>query len=292
MEHVLVTGGAGFIGSHLVRRLVEDGADVTVLDDLSSGSMRNLEGVDCRLVEADILDERVVQQVAKGADRVFHLAAMVSVPKSIEDPVACYDINLMGSLNVLRAANRAGASTGCAELVVRCLWRTGRLDQRKRTHQPHVALCGGQVGHGGRRPDLQLGLQPAHRVPALFQRLWSAPIPRALTTRRPSRHSSQAMLNGQAPTILGDGQQTRDFVFVDDIVRANLLAAETPGAAGGVFNVGGGQAVSVLDLVDRFRKAHPRRAAGRIRSRRLGRYPLFPGRPDACRGRPRLPSDG
>jgi UDP-glucose 4-epimerase len=269
VEHVLVTGGAGFIGSHLVRRLVKDGAKVTVLDNLSSGSVRNLEGVDYRLIEADILDERVVKQAAQGTDHIFHLAAMVSVPKSVEDPIACYDVNLMGSLNVLRAANRAGArrvvlSSSCAVYGE----QPGSIDETTPTRpmSPYAAAkwameVAGQI------------FNSAYKLPTVSLRYFNVYGPRQSPD---SDYAAaiptfiQALLNGQAPTIFGDGHQTRDFVFVDDVVRANLLAAETPGAVGGVFNVGGGHGVSVLDLVDRLNALIPGAPRAEFGPRRLG----------------------
>lgn len=256
MARVLVTGGAGFIGSHLVHRLVEDGADVTVLDDLSSGSMDNLQGVDCRLIEADILEERVVQEAARGAELVFHLAALVSVPKSIEDPVGCYDVNLMGSLNVLRAANRAGArrvvlSSSCAVYGE----QEGSTTESAPTSpmSPYAAAkwameVAGQIFNSAYRlPTVSLRYFNVYGPRQSPESDYAAAIPTFI----------EAMLGGRAPTIFGDGRQTRDFVFVDDVVRANLMAAEIPGAAGGVFNVGGGQAVSVLNLVEKLRSLIP-----------------------------------
>jgi UDP-glucose 4-epimerase len=269
VEHVLVTGGAGFIGSHLVRRLVKDGAQVTVLDDLSSGSMRNLKGVDCRLIEADILNERRVQQAARGADHVFHLAAMVSVPRSVEDPVACYDVNLMGSLNVLRAANRAGArkvvlSSSCAVYGE----QAGSIDETTPTSpmSPYAAAkwameVAGQIFNSAYSlPTVSLRYFNVYGPRQSPESDYAAAIPTFI----------QGMLNGQAPTIFGDGHQTRDFVFVEDVVRANLLAAETGGAAGEVFNVGGGHAVSVLDLVDRLRALIPGAPPAEFGPRRPG----------------------
>lgn len=256
MARVLVTGGAGFIGSHLVHRLVEDGADVTVLDDLSSGSMDNLQGVDCRLIEADILEERVVQEAARGAELVFHLAALVSVPKSIEDPVGCYDVNLMGSLNVLRAANRAGArrvvlSSSCAVYGE----QEGSTTESAPTSpmSPYAAAkwameVAGQIFNSAYRlPTVSLRYFNVYGPRQSPESDYAAAIPTFI----------EAMLGGRAPTIFGDGRQTRDFVFVDDVVRANMMAAEIPGAAGGVFNVGGGQAVSVLNLVEKLRSLIP-----------------------------------
>jgi len=265
----LVTGGAGFIGSHLVRRLVKNGANVTVLDNLSSGSMRNLEGVDCRLIEADILNERRVQQAARGTDHIFHLAAMVSVPQSVDDPVACYDVNLMGSLNVLRAANRAGArrvvlSSSCAVYGE----QAGSISESTPTSpmSPYAAAkwameVAGQI------------FNSAYSLPTVSLRYFNVYGPRQSPE---SEYAAgiptfiQAMLNGQAPTIFGDGHQTRDFVFVEDVIRANLLAAERPAAAGGVFNVGGGHAVSVLDLVDRLKALIPGAPPAEFGPRRPG----------------------
>jgi nucleoside-diphosphate-sugar epimerase len=269
LDKVLVTGGAGFIGSHLARRLAEDGAVVTVLDNLSSGSIQNLEGVECRLVEADILDERVVREAAQGVDLVFHLAAMVSVPLSIEDPVTCYDINLMGSLNVLRAANRAGArrvvlSSSCAVYGD----QAGSIRENRSTSpmSPYAAAkwameVAGQI------------FNSAYSLPTVSLRYFNVYGPRQSPD---SDYAAaiptfmQAMLSGDPPTVFGDGHQTRDFVYVDDVVRANLLAGEAPSAPGGIFNVGGGRAVSVLELVDQLKTLIPGAPATRFGPRRKG----------------------
>jgi nucleoside-diphosphate-sugar epimerase len=253
---VLVTGGAGFIGSHLVRRLASDGAQVTVLDNLSSGSVHNLKGANCRLIEADILDERAVHDAVRGAEYVFHLAAMVSVPRSVEDPVVCYDVNLMGSLNVLRAASRAGAkrvilSSSCAVYGD----QVGSISEDTPTSpmSPYAAAkwameVAGQI------------FNSAYQLPTVSLRYFNVYGPRQSPE---SEYAAaipifiESMLAGRAPTIFGDGNQTRDFVYVDDIVRANLLAAESDGAPGGIFNVAGGQSVSVLDLVERLKALIP-----------------------------------
>jgi nucleoside-diphosphate-sugar epimerase len=249
--------------------LAEDGAVVTVLDNLSSGSIQNLEGVECRLVEADILDERVVREAAQGVDLVFHLAAMVSVPLSIEDPVTCYDINLMGSLNVLRAANRAGArrvvlSSSCAVYGD----QAGSIRENRSTSpmSPYAAAkwameVAGQI------------FNSAYRLPTVSLRYFNVYGPRQSPD---SDYAAaiptfmQAMLSGDPPTVFGDGHQTRDFVYVDDVVRANLLAGEAPSAPGGIFNVGGGRAVSVLELVDQLKTLIPGAPATRFGPRRKG----------------------
>jgi nucleoside-diphosphate-sugar epimerase len=269
VKRVLVTGGAGFIGSHLVRRLADDGAEVVVLDNLSGGSAANLEGANCRLIEDDILNQPAVQLAAEGADLVFHLAAMVSVPQSIQDPVACYDTNLMGSLNVLRAANRAGVrrvvlSSSCAVYGE----QVGSISESAPTSpmSPYAAAkwameVAGQIFNSAYElPTVSLRYFNVYGPRQSPQSEYSAAIPQFI----------QAMLGGQAPTIFGDGQQTRDFVFVDDVVQANLLAAESLGAPGGVFNIGGGQAVSVLELVDRLRSMIPGAPEARFAPRRVG----------------------
>jgi len=194
---------------------------------------------------------------------------MVSVPQSVEDPVACYDVNLMGSLNVLRAANRVGArkvvlSSSCAVYGE----QAGSIDETTPTSpmSPYAAAkwameVAGQIFNSAYSlPTVSLRYFNVYGPRQSPESDYAAAIPTFI----------QAMLNGQAPTIFGDGNQTRDFVFVDDVIRANLLAAERPAAAGGVFNVGGGYAVSVLDLVERLKALIPGAPPAEFGPRRPG----------------------
>lgn len=275
MRTALVTGGAGFIGSHLVRRLAHDGVQVSVLDDLSTGTGANLEGANCRLIVGDVRDESTVQSAVRGHEVVFHLAAMVSVPQSMDDPIGCYDVNLMGSLNVLRAANRHGVrrvvlSSSCAVYGE----TQGSLDESTPT-RPQSAYAAskwamevaGQIFNSAY--DLQTVSLRYFNVYGPRQSPesgYAAAIPTFI----------EAMINQRPPTIFGDGMQTRDFVFVEDVVRANLLAAEAPAARGGIFNVGSGASTTVLELVDRLESLIPNTPAAIFAPPRRGdiRYSL------------------
>lgn len=247
MKTALVTGGAGFIGSHLVRRLVEEEVEVTVLDDLSSGSRENLDGVDCDLQVGDVRSEKVVQAAVLGKDCVFHLAAMVSVPRSIDDPIGCYDANLMGSLHVLRAArasrvDRVVLSSSCAIYGNTSGPVTETTEEQPLS--PYAAskwameVAGRVFAHAFDLPVVSLRYFNVYGPRQSPDSDYAAVIPAFV----------QSMVQGRPAMVHGDGRQTRDFVYVDDVVRANWLAATRPEAVGGVFNIGGGRSVSVLDL--------------------------------------------
>ena len=256
MSNALVTGGAGFIGSHLVRGLLARGDRVRVLDNLSSGDRRNLDGLDVEFVEGDIRDRATVSRALQGVETVFHLAAMISVPESMADPRTCYDVNVIGSLNVLWGAHQAGVrrvvlSSSCAIYGD----VAGPADEQApvRPLSPYAAskLAMEEAGRL---------FTNAYGLPTVSLRYFNVYGPRQSPA---SPYAAviplfiQAMLSGQAPTINGDGRQTRDFVFVDDVVRANLLAAEREGAAGGVFNVSGGRSVSILELTSSLQEIIP-----------------------------------
>lgn len=251
MAVCLVTGGAGFIGSHLVTALVERGDEVRVLDDLSSGKRENLAHVEGRYSfhKGSILAPEVLARVADGVDFVFHLAAMVSVPKSIEQPRRCHELCATGTLNVLLAAIEAGAKrfvySGTSALYgdsAACpIAETSPPDPMS----PYAA--GKLAGELYCQTFARLG-----RIETVRLRYFNVFGPRQDPS---SPYSgvislfSSAMLVGKQPTILGDGLQTRDFVHVSDVVQANLLAAATPGVSRRVYNVGTGHRQTLLDLV-------------------------------------------
>jgi nucleoside-diphosphate-sugar epimerase len=238
---VLVTGAAGFIGSHLARRLVADGQAVVGFDDLSAGAVGNLGGVDAPLVEGDLRDADAVRRAAEGCDVVFHQAAMKSVPRSMAEPLAFTEVNVLGTLHVLEAARAADAA------VVLASSSSVYGDQERypvtesmtpRPRSPYAAskLAGEAYGRawweGFGVPTVSLrylnvygpGQDPASE--------YASVIPRFIV----------ACVTGARPVIHGDGEQARDFTYVDDVVEANLLAARMPaGACGEVFNVGGGR---------------------------------------------------
>jgi nucleoside-diphosphate-sugar epimerase len=236
-----VTGAAGFIGSHLCRRLLADGFEVVGLDDLSVGRADNLAGLEVRLVEADLRDGDAIASATAGCEVVFHQAAMKSVPLSMAEPRAFTEVNVLGTLNVLLAARQAGAS------VVFASSSSVYGDQDRypvteamipRPRSPYAAskLAGEAYcrawwdGYGVPTVALRYlnvfgpGQDPASE--------YASVIPRFIV----------ACLNGSRPVIHGDGEQARDFTYVDDVIEANLLAARMPErACGGVFNVGGGR---------------------------------------------------
>ncbi len=261
MSLYLVTGGAGFIGSHLVTALVGRGDRVRVLDDFSSGNPGNLAHVEMcalgrgkpvELLRADVCDAEALKRVCAGVDGIFHEAAQVSVPRSIEAPVESYRVNVQGTLALLEAARAAGV-----QRVV-------------------MAASSAAYGNGEQLPKHEdLPAQPLSPYASgklaaeHLLRVWSACYGMRCACLRyfnvfgPRQADdspytgviaifARALLEGRQATIYGDGSQTRDFTYIDNVVEANLLAMERC-ARGGlepgqVINVGAGEAVSLLEL--------------------------------------------
>jgi len=237
----LVTGAAGFIGSRIAATLAADGHEVVGLDDLSEGTLDNLEDAPTvAFVEADLRDAAAVEQAARGCDVIFHEGAKRSVPRSLVEPVLTTEVNVSGTLHVLLAAKEVGA---------RMVWASSSSvygdqdsfplheDLVPQPKSPYAAskLAGEAYARAYwtslRVPTVSLryfNVYGPRQDPASE---YAAVVPRFIT----------ACLQGGRPTIFGDGEQARDFTFVDDVVRANLRAAEAPEAAfGRAFNVGGG----------------------------------------------------
>jgi nucleoside-diphosphate-sugar epimerase len=251
---VLVTGGAGFIGSHLVDALVANGDRVRVLDDFSSGRRENLEESAGRVdvVEGDVADAGTAARAVAGVDCILHEAALASVPKSVEDPRRNHRVNVDGTLNLLLAARDAG--------VKRFV----------------LASSAAVYGDGPESPKHE-GLEPRPVSPYASAKLIGEVYCRQFTAAgwvkavclryfnifgpRQDPASDYAavvpifvetLLRGGTPVIYGDGTQTRDFTYVANVVHANLLALERDAACGGVFNVGCGGSYSVKELHERL----------------------------------------
>ncbi len=250
-ELALVTGGAGFIGSHLVEGLAARGVAVRVLDDFSTGLRENLAGVRPapEIVAGDVADPATVLRAVQGAGVVYHLAALASVQKSVETPDQTHRVCDLGTHNVLDAARRAGVR--------------------------RVVYAGSSSAYGIPAGDVQTEDDPlsplspyaaAKLAGEMYARAFAATY--GLETvrlrffnifgprqRADSPYSgvialfSDALLAGRPPTIYGDGLQSRDFTYVTDAVGALVAAAATPGVSGKVYNIGTGRSVSVLDLV-------------------------------------------
>jgi UDP-glucose 4-epimerase len=254
----VVTGGAGFIGSHLVERLLgHPDAHVRILDDFSTGRMVNLPfaaaaGARLEIVRGDIRDLATVERVAAGAAVIFHQAAMRSVPRSVADPLGANDHNVNGTLNVLEAARRAG--------VPRVVYASSssvygdRPELPKREDQPPAPISPYAVSKAA-------GEQYAavwHRlygVETVGLRYFNVFGPRQDPASEYAAVIPRFILWGlqRVPLeIHGDGQQSRDFTYIDNVVEANCLAADAPGAPGLAFNVGCGERVSLLDIIGRL----------------------------------------
>jgi len=248
----LVTGGAGFIGSHLVEALVRSGCRVTVLDDLSSGNAANLKpkAGDIRFVRGDIRDRDAVGSAVSGCEVVFHLAAVVSVPKTTEDPVGSAAVNETGTLNVLEAARRTNvrrvvfASSSAVYGDDPALPK--REDMAPKPLSPYAVQKLASEYYLRVYNDL-------YGIKTVSLRFFNVFGPRQDPSSPYSGVISIFMtkaLNEQPPTIHGDGRQTRDFVFVGDVVQALIASAKSPSAPGRVFNVGAGTSVTIHHLWD------------------------------------------
>jgi len=246
---VLVTGGAGFIGSHLVEALVERGDEVRVLDNLSSGHRRNLAELPVEFIQGDIRDYETVRQAVDGCEWVFHQAALVSVPRSIEEPKLNHDVNVTGAFHLFEAARQAGA--------------------RRLVYASSAAVYGDTPSLPAKESDPPNPITPYaaaklmnEQMAAVYNRSYGTQFVglRYFNVFGPRQDPSspysgvlsifcQAAIAGQGVTIYGDGQQTRDFLFVSDVVAANLAAAAMPWRAGAeVFNVGRGEATSLCEM--------------------------------------------
>ena len=247
MKKCLVTGGEGFIGSHLARQLASDGWQVAVIDDRSHSWEGNLDAVGAEFLAADIRDRSALEQAMDGVQWVFHEAAMVSVPGSIEDPVACYDTNVQGTLNVLKTARDAGVARVVLASSSAVYGESPNPVNEGSPPQPLSPYAASKMA----MEESALMFHWVYGLPIVCLRYFNVYGPRQ---RPDSPYAAvipafiNAMIDGKPPTIFGDGEQRRDFVHVDDVVRANLLAAESEAAIGKVLNISGGGAVKINEL--------------------------------------------
>jgi nucleoside-diphosphate-sugar epimerase len=253
---VLVTGGAGFIGSHVVTRLLAAGRDVRVLDNMSTGRRSNLSGVagEFELIRADVRDLPVVQEAMRGCGAVVHLAALPSVPRSIDDPAATHDANATGTLHVLLAARDAGVSRVVFASSSSIYGAVAELPKRESlTPLPISPYAVSKLAaeHYCRSFFEVFGLETvALRYFNVFgprqdaHSVYAAVIPRFIHAYR----------EGTPPVIFGDGEQSRDFTYVDDVAEANLAALGTAGVGGRVYNVACGTRVTLNELAVSIRR--------------------------------------
>jgi len=246
----LVTGGAGFIGSHLVERLVGDGEDVIVVDNFSTGKRENLQSLESEVevVTGDVCDGELMRRLCDGVDVLFHEAAIPSVPFSIDHPRECNDTCVGGTLQVLLAARDCGV--GRVVYASSCAVYGDTTDLPIKETQATEPLSPYAVGKlTGERYTMVFGEVYGFQTVAL--RYFNVYGPRQDPTGDYAGVIAKFVelgLAGETLTIHGDGMQTRDFIFIDDVVQANLLAARSANAPGKVFNIARGQSVSILDI--------------------------------------------
>lgn len=259
---VLVTGGAGFIGSHLAAALVARGHTVRVLDSLRTGKRENLAGLDVELVEGDIRDAAAVQTAVSHTHTIFHLAAMVSVPESVQNPSLNHDINVNGTFNVFEAARQAGVKRMVYSSSSAVYGNLPHLPARENSQPTPISPYGAAKWMN---EIIAESYRTTFGLEAVGLRYMNVFGPRQDPTSPYSGVLSifcRAALNNSSVTIFGDGTQTRDFVFVQDVVQANLLAAQLPAAnmpEQPIFNVGRGEQTTLNDVIDMLRELthHP-----------------------------------
>lgn len=252
----LVTGGAGFIGSHIVHTLLEGGNSVRVLDNFSTGKRENLAslmqkfGDRLEVLEGDLRNVSDVEQAVRGVDVIFHEGAFVSVPQSMEEPQTCFDVNITGTSRLLDAARAAGV--------------------RRAVLASSAAIYGESQAFPLVEETLPQPLSPyavSKRVKEMYAELFTSSFGLEVVAlryfnvygprQRPDSMYAAAvpifarcLLDGKPVTVYGDGGQTRDLINVRDVVRANLIAAKHPNAPGQIFNICTGVETRLLDLLD------------------------------------------
>ena len=247
----LVTGGAGFIGSSIAQKLLSQGERVRVIDDFSTGRRSNLQGLDVELVEASILDEAAVQRAMQGIEVVFHQAARASVPKSIVEPLQCDAANTHGTLVVLEAARAAGVKRLVYAGSSSAYGDTPTLP--KREDMTPMPLSPYAVAKLAAEYYVSIYAQ-LHGLETLTTRYFNVFGPKqdpngAYAAVIPKWIASA--LAGEPLTINGDGSQTRDFCFIDNVVHANILAGTGSSKLGGnVVNISCGERISLMELAD------------------------------------------
>ena len=252
----LVTGGAGFIGSHIAGALLKQGADVRILDNFSTGRRENVEelnrqfnGNQLEIMEGDVRDASLVKEAVRGVEVIFHEAAFVSVPQSMDEPQECFDVNITGTSLLFNAARKAGVKRAVIASSAAVYGESDALPLveetplqplspyalSKRVDEMYAELFTNTFGFEVVALRYFNVYGPRQRPDSMY----AAAVP--IFARR--------LLDGKPVTIFGDGGQTRDLINVHDVVRSNLIASEHPNAAGKVFNICTGVETRLLDLL-------------------------------------------
>jgi UDP-glucose 4-epimerase len=247
----LVTGGAGFIGSHIAERLVGLGREVVVYDNLSSGRRENLGGFEGKVtfVEADVRDSPQLDYYMKGCDVVFHQAAVVSVPYSVEHPQETHDVNIQGTLNVLLAAKRRGVNRVVFACSAAVYGEKPELPKREDMAPAPISPYGVEKMCGEMYMKAWTTLYGVETVSLRYFNVFGPrQDPRSPYSGVISVFVDRA-LRGTVPIVFGDGEQCRDFVYVANVVDANVAAATGPGIGGKAYNVACGRRTTLNELL-------------------------------------------
>lgn len=251
MTTYLVTGGAGFIGSHIVEALLKRGDSVRVLDNFSTGRESNLKPFenDIKLFRADLCNESEVERAVAGVDTIFHQAALASVPRSVAEPLATHAACVTGTVTLLNAARKANVRrvvyAASSSAYGDSAWSSKREIDMPSPLSPYAAaklaaeLYCQAFYHSYKLETVCIRYFNVFGPRQDPNGAYAAVIPRFIC----------AMLKGERPTIYGDGKQSRDFTYIDNVVAGNLAAASAPNAGGKLFNVAAGRSFSLLDLV-------------------------------------------
>jgi UDP-glucose 4-epimerase len=271
MANVLVTGGAGFIGSNLVRALLERGDEVRVLDNFSTGFRANLDGLDVEVVEGELRSYERVHNAVRGMEVVYHLGAMGSVPRSVQDPLTSSAVNVEGTLNVLLAARDESVRRVVFSSSSSIYGSTGDLPRTEQMPADPISPYG-------------VAKLAAERYCVSFSRVYEGFETVALRyfnvfgpRQSPSSQYAAvvplfvtAIAEGRPVTIYGDGAQSRDFTFVSNVVDATIRAGQADGVSGSILNVAAGSPATVNELADAIGRTLDRRVAKRFEPPRPG----------------------
>jgi len=281
----LVTGGAGFIGSHIVEELLRRGDTVRVLDNFSTGIRENLKAFqgNLEILEGDLRDPQTVKAAVRNTELVFHLAAFISVPQSMSDPESCFATNVGGTVALLEAARQAGTRKVVLSSSTAVYGDTDIFPTTEATplHPLSPYALSKQVN------ELYAHLYShALGLPVTALRYYNVYGPR----QRPDSDYAavipifvRRLLAGQPIIIYGDGKQSRDFIFVKDVVRANLLAAESD-SAGEPYNICTGRETNLLDLLEELSELSPHQPKVRFEAPRPGDIYRSVGSPEKATG--------
>ena len=260
MDRVVVTGGLGFVGSHLVDRLVQDEYEVVVIDDLSSGLIKNIErhasNNRVMVIKGDIRDKEMLKHALTGAKAVVHLAAIVSVIRSIEEPELVHDVNVAGTLSLLDESVRQKVRRFIYASSAAVYGRTSRPPLSEEFETRPISPYGASKAAG---ESYCHAYHAAHDIESTVLRFMNIYGPRSTGGLYSGVMVAfaEALNQDKSLTIYGDGEQTRDFVFVSDVVDAIILALEKSGATGETFNIGSGIQTNINQLAKLFMSLTP-----------------------------------